>query len=45
MQHALYTQMYTYINKSDNMQDPYSGKDIWDVPLEKKEKIIHEGSK
>lgn len=45
MWHAHYTQMYIYINKSDNMQDPYSGKDMWDVPLEKKEKIIHEEGK
>lgn len=33
-----------YANKSDNMQDSYSGKDIWEVPWEKTEKKVHEGS-
>jgi hypothetical protein len=37
--------MYIYINKSDNMQDSHSGEDMWDVPLEEKEKRIHAGNK
>jgi hypothetical protein len=43
--HAFYTQMYIYTNKSDNMQNPHSGKDMLGVSLEEKEKIMHAGSK
>jgi hypothetical protein len=43
--HAFYTQMHIYTNKSNNMQDLHSGKNMWGVTLKEKEKIIHAGIK
>jgi len=36
--HALYTQVYTYINKSNNMQDSDSGNYMGCVPGGKRKK-------